>query len=85
MLSIYIFLLGVALFYKTPLLLIVLASRRSMPRVAGQVVVAAGFAAAAAYMIWRMEWFDVWRHGQPSIGYLLTAFVPETAAIAVTG
>ena len=36
-------------------------------------------------MIWRMEWFDVWRHGTPPVGYMLAAFGPYTAALSATG
>jgi hypothetical protein len=44
-----------------------------------------GFAAAAIYMIWRIEWFDVWRHGVPPVGYMLTAFGPYSASVAAAG
>ena len=32
-----------------------------------------------------MEWFDVWRHGVPPLGYMVQAFGPYTLAVAVVG
>ena len=55
------------------------ARRRLAPSVV-RGLLAEGFAAAAIYMIWRIEWFDVWRHGVPPVGYMLTAFGPYSAA-----
>ena len=83
-LTLYTFLLATALLFNAPLVLIVLAVRRRIAP-APRGLLAAGFAAAAIYMIWRMEWFDVWRHGIPSAGYMLTAFGPYSAAVAATG
>ena len=62
----YTLLLGAALVYNAPLLLIAAATRRRLPRNMARSLIAMGFAAAAVYTIWKMEWFDVWRHGRPS-------------------
>jgi hypothetical protein len=70
------FLLGVAVLLSAPLLLVIFALRRWIPRTAARALLASSFAAAVAYQIWRMEWFDVWRHGFPGTSYLLTAFAP---------
>ena len=32
-----------------------------------------------------VEWFDVWRHGRPSLNYVLKVFLPETVAVAEVG
>jgi hypothetical protein len=32
-----------------------------------------------------MEWFDVWRHGIPPVGYIITAYTPYTAALGFIG
>jgi hypothetical protein len=85
LLTLYTFLVATALLFNAPLVLIVLAVRRRIAPGVARGLLAAGFAAAAIYMIWRMEWFDVWRHGIPSVGYMLTAFGPYTAAVAATG
>jgi len=34
-------------------------------------LVAAVFACGSAYTLWRLEWFDVWRHGVPGASQLL--------------
>jgi hypothetical protein len=83
--TLYTFLLATALLYNAPLLLIVLAARRRLAPGTARGLLAAGFAASTIYMIWRMEWFDVWRHGVPSVGYMLMAFVPYAAAVATIG
>jgi hypothetical protein len=81
----YVFLLAIALLCNAPLVLIVRATRlRLHPRL-GRGLIAAGFAATAIYMIWRMDWFDMWRHGTFGIRYMLTALGPYTAALALSG
>ena len=45
----------------------------------------AGFLGGAGYGLYKMEWFDVWRHGFPPVSYLLTTFVPYMSAFAVVG
>ncbi len=84
-LTLYTFLLAAALLFNAPLVLIVLAVRRRIAPGAARGLLAAGFAAAAIYMIWRMEWFDVWRHGVPSVGFMLTAYGPWLAVFASLG
>ena len=84
-LILYTFLLFTALLYNAPLLLLVLAARRRLAPSVARGLLTAGFAAAAIYMIWRIEWFDVWRHGVPPVGYMLTAFGPYSAAVAAAG
>jgi hypothetical protein len=79
------FLLVVAVALNLPLLLLTLILRGGIPRQVCAALVGGGFAAAVAYMIWRIEWFDVWRHGTPAVSYLLTAFVPYVGAFGVVG
>jgi hypothetical protein len=43
------------------------------------------FTVGPAYALWRMEWFDVWRHGTPSLSYLVTAYPPYLVGFAVLG
>jgi hypothetical protein len=52
-----------------------LARRRVAPAFA-QGVLAFGFSAAAAYVVTELEYHDVWRHGFPSVSYLLSAYLP---------
>ena len=74
-----------ALAINAPLILVLVVIRRRLLRRTSAGIVALGFAAAASYMLWRMEWFDVWRHGIPSIDYVLTAFGPYAAGTGAVG
>ena len=85
MLDLLTFLLAVAFALSAPLLLIVLALRRWLHPTAARALLASSFAAAVAFQIWRMEWFDVWRHGFPGVSYLLTAFAPYMLAFGCIG
>lgn len=58
--------------------------RRLAPQHAG-LMLAAGFFAASIYVIWRIEWFDVWRHGMPSALYVLETMGPYPTAVAGAG
>jgi len=66
------------------IVLVVLARRCVHRRIAGGVV-ALTFGCATALLMWRMEWFDVWRHGVPSIRYMLAAYGPTLVVFAVFG
>ena len=77
-------LLGYALVLNAPILLMLFMLRRRIPRVALRMIVCVGFAAVGGYMLWRMEWFDVWRHGVPSAAYLVN-YVYSIGALAAIG
>jgi hypothetical protein len=47
----------------------------------GRSLIAASFGASAGYMLWRIEWFDIWRHGTPPLSYLV-GYVPYIGAFA---
>jgi hypothetical protein len=79
------FLLATALLVNTPVILALFIARRRLSRGAIRGIVAAGFAASTIYMIWRMEWFDVWRHGVPPLTYMIGAFLPYAAVLALAG
>src|SRR5688572_16499074 len=68
-----------------PLLAVVFASRRRLqPRVI-RLTVAGGYVAAGAWIIRKLEWYDVWRHGTPSVSFLLTSYLPYLLALGVIG
>ena len=48
-------------------------------------IVALGFGCAMAYSVWRVEWFDVYRHGMPSATYFLKTVVAYSGVLAITG
>lgn len=87
--SAFCFLTGIlllyALFYTAPITILLVSMRRHVPPVTAKLVVALAFAAAANCVIYRMEWFDVWRHGVPGAAYLLQVHAPYTAATALMG
>ena len=45
----------------------------------------AGFLGGAGYGLYKMEWFDVWRHGMPSYTFLLQSYVPYLVAFTTFG
>lgn len=79
------FLLAVAFVLSAPLLLVILALRKWLHPAVARSLLASSFAAAVAFQIWRMEWFDVWRHGFPGVSYLLTTFAPYMLAFGCVG
>ena|SRR5688572_15292880 len=68
-----------------PLLGVVLLARRRLHPLLIRCLLASGFVAAGAWRMWQREWFDVWRHGVPSIGYMLTAYAPSLLISAGAG
>ena len=70
---------------NVPLLSVVFIARRRLDARLTSALLACGFVTASAWMIWQMEWFDVWRHGVPSTMYMLTAYVPSLAVSGLTG
>src|SRR5688500_16509990 len=68
-----------------PFLAVVFAARRRLqPRVVSMMV-AGGYVAAGAWMLRKLEWYDVWRHGMPSVSYLVTGYVPYLLALGFIG
>ena len=64
------FLFVTATAYSAPMILLVVLARKRIGRRIGCALIATSFATSTGYMLWRMEWFDVWRHGVPSLDYL---------------
>jgi hypothetical protein len=46
-----------------------------------------GFAVATGFSLWRVEWFDVWRHGAAArpLSYILTSYGPPVAIYTIVG
>ena len=84
-LSVLTFLLVVTVTLDLPLLLLTLGLRRVWPRQVCAALVGARFAGAVGYAIWRLEWNDVWRHGIPSVGYMVAVFVPYLSVFGALG
>ena len=60
-----------------------LRKRISYPLLRGLLV--AGFALTSGFALYRMEWYDVWRHGTPSPSYMVTAYVPHFVVFSGLG
>jgi len=79
------FLLATALAFNAPLLIAARLARKRLHPLVPKLTLATGFALVAAYMLWKMEWFDVWRHGVPSLTFMLKGYAPWIGALAVVG
>ena len=49
---------------------------------AAKLLAAVAFTVGPAYVMWWMEWFDVWRNGISSLSYIVTAYMPYLACFA---
>ena len=79
------YLLALSLLYNAPLIVVLWIARNRIAPSIARGLAALGFASATAYTLWRLEWFDVWRHGVPPLSYLVTTFVPYLGIFAVLG
>ena len=74
----------VACLFSAPVLLMVVILRHRISRGVGRSLMAASFAASILYLQWRMDWFDIWRQGVPSLAYLVN-YVLYAVAFAAAG
>ena len=79
------YMLIVTLLSNVPLVVLCVAARRWLPPVSVRITLASGFAAACGYLLWRLEWSDVWRHGVPSLDYTITAYLPYLLVFGALG
>jgi hypothetical protein len=73
--------------YNAPLMLMMWLGRRRLAPAGAALILAAGFASATAFSLWRMEWFDIWRHGfaaRPFL-YVVTSYGPPIVILAMVG
>ena len=77
-------LLVFALMWSSPVLLLVALLRRRLGLLAPRLLLASAFAISASYMLTRMEWFDVYRHGMPG-WRSMAGYCAHTAALAWMG
>ena len=76
---------GYAVVLNAPVVALTFLFRRRLSPNSLRVIISVGFAAASAFMLWKFEWFDVWRHGIPPLTYLLLNYIPVVAVTAVIG
>ncbi len=60
-------------------------ARRRLDSVAAGLIGACTLLAWGEWSTYRMEWFDVWRHGNPGLRYWMTTVVPTGVAWAAAG
>jgi hypothetical protein len=84
-LQFYMFFIVTAGLVNLPLMLLAVLFRRRVNSRLIQAALAFGFAAWTGYLTWRMEWFDVWRHGIPPVSYIIKLYVPYMAALGLLG
>ena len=85
LLSFWLFLVAHAVAWNAPLLAAALLLRRRIRRVAIAAALSVGFCAATSWWLWKMEWFDIWRHGFPPVSYLIRVYVPWLLAVGSVG
>jgi H+/Cl- antiporter ClcA len=66
-----VFVLATCVLWGAPIIVGLFVLRRRISRPVGCALLAAAFASVTTYTLWRIEWFDVWRHGVPPLSYLL--------------
>jgi hypothetical protein len=75
----------VALVCSLPILALIAFAGRRVPVGIARSVGALVLTAWAQWMLVRLEWADVWRHGTPEAGYWITVLLPYAAAFASAG
>lgn len=85
LLSSIVFLLLWTVLLSLPLIAVLALLRRRVPHTAASALLALSFAGAMFYTLYRAEWFDVWRHGAPSIRYVLAGYGPYLVVAAGVG
>ena len=78
------YLLAMSLFYNAPLIIVLWVARNRISPSMIRWLTAIGFASATGYTLWRLEWFDVWRHGMPAARYL-TFYIPYLIGAVAIG
>ncbi len=75
----------VGLLFNLPVLASLWILRRRIPLRAARAVAAAGLLIWGQWALYRMEWFDVWRHGVPPVSYWLTSLLPFAVGLCAAG
>jgi hypothetical protein len=85
MLDFLFYMIAAAFIYSAPVIVLVFLTRRRIHRRMASGLLALAFTIATAFSLWRMEWFDVWRHGVPTVSYMLAAYGPWLTLFASLG
>jgi hypothetical protein len=71
--------------FSLPTLGIVWWLRGRINRATGALVVGLSYAVVAAILFWRVEWFDIYRHGLPPLGYIVESMGPVVLILGLIG
>ena len=77
------FLFVTACAFSVPVILVLLIGRPRLNGKLGRLLLATSFASATGYMLWRLDWFDVWRHGTPALSqvFIYASYMAAYGAI----
>lgn len=75
----------VGLVVSLPVLLVLRLARNHVSLPVARLAAAAALAVWGEWVLFQMEWFDVWRHGIPGPGYWLTVLAPWGLGFASAG
>jgi hypothetical protein len=71
--------------FSLPTIAVVWWLRGRIARTTGALIVGLSFAAVSAVLFWRVEWFDVYRHGMPPLGYIVESMGPVVLILGLIG
>ena len=71
--------------FSLPILGVVWWLRGRIARGTGAITVGVSFAVVAAILFWRVEWFDIYRHGMPPLGYIVESMGPVVLVLGLIG
>jgi hypothetical protein len=71
--------------FSLPILGLVWWLRGRISRGTGALMVGLSFAAVSAVLFWRVEWFDIYRHGMPALGYIVESMGPVVLILGLVG
>jgi hypothetical protein len=66
-----------AFVYNAPLILVARLARNRIGHLVCRSLIAIGCAVSTGYWLWRLDRYDVWRHGAPSARHLLSVHAPQ--------
>lgn len=76
---------AVVCLFNLPLMSALRLSRGRVHRTFAPAVLSASFAVTTAWLLWTLEWTDVYRLGMPSFGYLFRTMLVYVIGLAIAG
>lgn len=83
--ALFFYLLFFALLYNVPLVVVMRLSRSPLVVAMCRPLLALGFGAVTSISIWRLEWYDVFRHGVPVNPSLILTYTAIVTTYSVIG